>query len=162
MNCFQTLLSNSTSAATPWAPFLLPPAVLAGNGGAVQALADLSGEPDKGSLLRGHLAVIFAQLFPLSRSTAAARRPESTAAVAALRGPLLAQAAGHLTGPSGGSGGVVGGGSLDAQYFRKLTAIVAEMTQLVQPPEPPPALDGVDPVRQCPPRRQHSFLKLIS
>jgi hypothetical protein len=141
---FSARKSARRALAKSWAPALLPPAVLAGNGGAVGVLAELCHESDRGGLLREHLAPIFAQLFPLSRSTAEARRHEATAATAALKGPLLAQAGGGGGGGGAGAAGG-GGGSLDMHYFRKLTAIVSEMTLLVQPPEPaPPPLDDDD------------------
>ena len=114
--------------AKSWAPMLLPPAVLAGNIGAVDVLAGLCGE-DRGVMLKEHLVPIFAQLYPLSRSTCEARRLEGIAAKAAFQGPLLSQAAAC---GAAGKDGCIG---LEAHYFRKLTDIVSEIVHLASPLE---------------------------
>ena len=97
---------------------LLPPAVLAANAGAVRALAEACGET-RATILRENVARIFAQLFVLSRCETEPRRRLASAAAAALKGPLLAEAA--------------DGGSPDALYLRHLADVASEMTLLAHP-----------------------------
>ena len=116
--------------AKEWSRVLLPPAVLAANAGAVRALAEACGET-RATILRENVARIFAQLFVLSRCETEPRRRLASAAAAALKGPLLAEAA--------------DGGSPDALYLRHLADVASEMTYsriLAEgrrsPPAPPP------------------------
>ena len=104
--------------AKEWSRVLLPPAVLAANAGAVRALAEACGET-RATILRENVARIFAQLFVLSRCETEPRRRLASAAAAALKGPLLAEAA--------------DGGSPDALYLRHLADVASEMTLLAHP-----------------------------